>query len=601
MDNVHKKLIFAEDEEKGEERAGNLEKKLRRFYGDESLDTYMETRFPELTFTDPNAFILVAFDAFNEQTESAEPYPVEIYSKNVLNFKYENNELCWVMSRHKGKMVNRQNNKNEAEVFQGWNYFLYLPEITIGLTEVDPEGSLGDQMPDGATTLEIKEDDKTVRRFIVVVFNHGAPMVPLVRVGYKHDLSTDARTVIAPHEPAVQRFSKLVKTGSEMDLTQGLHVFPQKIQYVQKCQGHQGEQCYNGSDLNGNTCKSCGGSGVKMIRSSQEMIMVPMPERQEDIVLDLDKLLVYKTPPIELVKWQQEYTTQLEKDCFNDVFVSEMLTREEVQTATQARLDNEAMADTLWPFAKQYSKVWKKMTTLTAVYTDESENFLAVHSFPRTLNIETQKQLIADRKAAVEAGMPASFIMEIDRAIAGKVFTDDPRGLQRWRVQAEMMPFKGMTEQQLAQVLMGDLAAKADKVLWANFDTVWKELEQDNDGLKLYEKDMDEIQKMVEAKVDELRVRISGANMESRQFGATNVPAEGIDTPIDVEAEAKAKLKGTVGGISGILDINRSVASGEMTEAAAELLIVQLFGFAPEIAAKLIEKAPGQPQPPAGE
>ena len=65
-----------------------------------------------------------------------------------------------------------------------------------------------------------------------------------------------------------------------------------------------------------------------------------------------------------------------------------------------------------------------------------------------------------------------------------------------------------------------------------------------------------------------------------------------VETKIDIEAEAKAKLKGTVGGVQGIISINQAVAQGQMTEASAEKLLQEIYGFTPEVASALIEKVP---------
>ena len=54
--------------------------------------------------------------------------------------------------------------------------------------------------------------------------------------------------------------------------------------------------------------------------------------------------------------------------------------------------------------------------------------------------------------------------------------------------------------------------------------------------------------------------------------------------------DAQAKPKGTVGGVQGIIQINQAVATGLITEKSAEALLIEIYGFSPEIADKLIEK-----------
>ena len=64
-----------------------------------------------------------------------------------------------------------------------------------------------------------------------------------------------------------------------------------------------------------------------------------------------------------------------------------------------------------------------------------------------------------------------------------------------------------------------------------------------------------------------------------------------IETPIDIEAEAKARLKGSVGGVQGILEIQNSVSQGITDYSAAISLLFEIFGF-DEVTAKKILGSP---------
>ena len=57
--------------------------------------------------------------------------------------------------------------------------------------------------------------------------------------------------------------------------------------------------------------------------------------------------------------------------------------------------------------------------------------------------------------------------------------------------------------------------------------------------------------------------------------------------------EAQANLKGTVGGVQGILEIQRSVSTGITQRDAAIALLVEIYGFNNEQASNII----GNPTP----
>ena len=65
------------------------------FYGTNELnskgvDFWLRNRFLELTFTDPNAFVVIEWEA-KELNEVVEPYPYEVTSENAFYYKYKNN------------------------------------------------------------------------------------------------------------------------------------------------------------------------------------------------------------------------------------------------------------------------------------------------------------------------------------------------------------------------------------------------------------------------------------------------------------------------------------------------------------------------------
>ena len=66
---------------------------------------------------------------------------------------------------------------------------------------------------------------------------------------------------------------------------------------------------------------------------------------------------------------------------------------------------------------------------------------------------------------------------------------------------------------------------------------------------------------------------------------------EGIAVPDSVEQkrlDAQATLKGTVGGVQGILEIQKSVAEGITDRDAAIALLIEIYGFTEEQAINVV-------------
>lgn len=75
----------------------------------------------------------------------------------------------------------------------------------------------------------------------------------------------------------------------------------------------------------------------------------------------------------------------------------------------------------------------------------------------------------------------------------------------------------------------------------------------------------------------------SGFN-EGIEFKTYGVEEGSEDVPVesDKEADARAQLRGSVGGVQGIIQIQESVAAGTSDKASAQALLELVYGFSPE-------------------
>lgn len=570
LDNVKKILEYPERNKASEMKIAELNQRISSFWGKESLDKYLGTRFVQLSFTDPNAWIVTEFDSFDSNYEKAKPYPIEFPSDQAVNFSIKNNETEWLIIK---KPVSE---RIENVVRNGFQFIMYLPNDVIQFSE--------DLTFTGNQAAGFNAEyyyDGNGKRYLVDIFKPRGGEVQAIRVGYKSDLETDARTFVNPFHAALPYFMKGIKAVSELDLTTSMHAFPQKLQYVEKCEGVDfNEPCNRGKDINGNECKKCQGTGISFIHTSaQDAITLPMPKKGEQNPLKLDDILVYKSPPVELLKFQDEYADKLERKAIRAVFNSEILLKTSVaQTATERIENKDEMYNTIQPFTENYSTVYKKKVRLIAAFTDSLEGLRIIHEFPADFKFKTVAELVADLAAANESGAPAFLIQAINKDIAAKTFADDDLAFQKFLVKTRFTPFLGKTSEEIVFILTSNMAMPEDRVLWSHNDSIFDELENEVEGFFqfTYEKQWP----LIKAKIDAILAKLPSDEL-AIDFRNALPGSEGaeIDTPVDVEAEAKAKLKGSVGGVDGILSIQASVASG-ITEYEAGLAMLQiLYGY----------------------
>lgn len=215
--------------------------------------------------------------------------------------------------------------------------------------------------------------------------------------------------------------------------------------------------------------------------------MVPMPEEAADAV-SLENMLVYKSPPIDLVKFQNDYSLQLERQVHQAVFNSNAFVSKnlavgsdgapEVEiTATGEDYNMESVYDTLKPYTLHYSETWVDIvTTFARLAGATREDVQIAHRFPQDLKMKNTRVLLADLKNANDSGAPSFMIDLINDDLAEVVYIGDPDSLKKYRTTKRYYPFSGKTPEQITELMNSKWVPDTIKVLYANFETIFKEI-----------------------------------------------------------------------------------------------------------------------------
>lgn len=534
-----------------ETRAKVVEQMIKYFYGasrnkNKGLEYWLKSRFLELQFIDPNAWVVVEWDAPTTQSQTIKPRPFEVSAAMAKNFFIVNDETKWLLVRQDikykalnpnatgGTGMSTQNGvikPDKEEKKDGARFTLYDEDVTVVYEQVD-RGWLESQnfiLQPNQSWDKIKDVD-----YLVSTFEPNIGYVPAFRVGYKRDEATSGRTFVNPWHDALCYFEKSLKTVSELDLTMTLHAFPQKLQYVQKCAGQPAISAQGGRPgiprrgcnqgiVTGTTnevCPICEGKGYKLHTTAQDAVLIPMPSdpKNEDIV-DLDRLLVYKAPPIDLVKFQNEYCQQLQQQAHQAVFNSQVfvqksgggVTEQKTDTATGVEYNMQSVYDALEPFTEKFSEMWREFVTIFGVIAGgKVEEIDAAHDFPADYKLKTSDILLNERKAAKESGAPAFLVETIDDDLASIIYAGDQLGLIKYRVKRKFFPFTGKNEDEINVLLASEFVPDESKLLYCNFEQIFKELE--NDAPEFWTLKYAKQRDMVDEKVAEWLDKIKAAN-----------------------------------------------------------------------------------------
>ena len=225
-----------------------LEEFIGHFWGEKSLEEYLEYSVIDYNYIDPNAFLITEFDAFDPNKEKASPYPFIATSTDAIMFEFKNENLQYLIVKLPIKFM-----RDDIET-DGYKYTMYLGPDTI-------------QMTQSATGIEINSLFYEYQEF-----QPGAKKVPAQRFGFIRDAETKGRTFVSVFHPVMLLLEKLMKTDSELDLSTAMTAFPQRFAYVDKCSN---KECNGGKLLDGHTtCSVCNGTGQQPLHGGVKDIKI---------------------------------------------------------------------------------------------------------------------------------------------------------------------------------------------------------------------------------------------------------------------------------------------------------------------------------------
>lgn len=519
------KTIEWADSKNAEEKKKKLYEAISHYYGQMSVDDYLSYRMVELDCTDPNTFIVTDFEGEVKPEDAnsvADPYPFEVNAKEAIDFKYKNNILQYLTVLNEIKDLKK--------------YTIYCEDGAIVAQQIleDDLDAYLKLNPKALVFYKDEEKGKADEIYILTEIPLKPGKVPAIRVGTKKDLKTRGRTCVPMMHQARSFFKKSLKLISELDLTITLHTFPQKISYDSVCPGDPKNNviCIDGKTPQGGICKICNGSGFNEHKSAQNILRVKMPDKISDIV-SLENFLTYKYPPIDIIKFMKDFGMyELCELAIMSVYNSETFTTDTVaKTATEMNLDFESVYDALKPFTDQYSTAYKNIVTLIAAYLSSSEGLIVEHKFPKDFKMKPVGILLDELAKANTSGSPSYIKKELNHDIAQKLYIDKPEELLKIDVKEKFFPFNGKSETEIGTIIMNNLVTMFNKVLYANFDLIFDELDQENttDTVSFYKMDVNEQRKLLKKKVEDyiVLINVEQAASRSMDFGNTGDASAG--------------------------------------------------------------------------
>lgn len=498
-------------------RKKEIESILNNFYGSKTIDYWLSNTFLHTSFIDPNAFILVQFEPFDNKTSKADPYPSIVPSRDAIDFSYTpKGILDYLLVKSQIKVVYKEPTGFKNIEKTAKRYILFIKDYSYVLTQIVSEYQT---IPEGAIRLDTINNNNP---YYLEEYAPKGGKVQAMRVGYITDPYTMDETYVSPLECARSWFMKTVKTVAELDLTQTFHVFPQKIEYVEACQIELTNGVCKTSGMKQTECTKCGGTGSLVQTSAQDIKVLKLPKFKEDMY-DLEKMMIYKYPPVEIIKWMDEYIEKVSIKVQKTVFNSETFTRDKVaKTATGENLDMQNVYDTLTPFAQQTSSVWEFLVSITANFLDYGKGLIVKHAYPMDFKLKSQWELLMELKTTQESQAPGNIRQMITDDIMRNFLQDDKTGWIRYESKMKHYPFNGKTEKEIETAFANNLVSEDVKILWANFELIFQELEAEQEQLDpniwFYDLTFELQTEKMNTKVQQYKTRIESETQTTKLF-----------------------------------------------------------------------------------
>ncbi|GAB3303597.1 hypothetical protein [Hymenobacter tenuis] len=531
---------------------------LDAYYDRKPQEDYLSKHIiRSVALTDPNAWLLTEFGAFDFRTQRPRPYPVLFKCEAVVDFTREAGEVTSVTFRTKVAVEN----------VEGLRYTMYLadealdfwPVLTVGTNTIStlPEGSrvAGELRDPGTGNLLCQYR----------ILQHRAGRVPALPIGYIPDELTEDRTFVSPLNAALCYLQMELKTGSELQIVMSQIAHPHKAQFVNRCAGAPGNTCNNGLNRELQTCTVCNGTTRDQIATSAlDTLTVPLPKDLSDIKIKLTEMVAYTAPGTDVPRLQIDYQTYLTDRAKQVLFGTQLLSKTSTtQTATERLAQLAQLNTALTPMADQFSALWVHGAYVAAGYLDVQTGLEPVYDFPPGLELADVSDLEAAYAEAVKAGMPAFYLEQQLKDIIRRRFATNPEELRKFTIKARFIPFLGLSEDAVLKLATLGYCSAEERVLRTHADSIFTELELADPTF--YDLGFQAQQAAVTQKAQEVlgRQATTAAPVVSSAFRAlTTTPPQGVapsvgvaGTRVTVKPDGVHQMDGMGMGGAGTVEI----------------------------------------------
>ena len=329
------------------------------------------------------------------------------------------------------------------------------------------------------------------------------------------------------------------------------------------------------------SCPTCSGKGILPLNPFEHVIM-PMPKAGESTV---------PTPPIgyvqkqtEIARLQEERIRQHIYDALSAISMEFLAETPIAQSGVAKQVDREELYSFVHSIAEDVVRIMDEVSYDVLAWRHYAQNvdvneLLPYIPVPERYDMLSGKVLVDELTSMVQAKVDPAIINAAQIELADKKFNES-KVKDLVILKLKLDPFAGVPEENISLLKTFDAINKSDLVVHANIS-------------KFVTRAMNEIDSFADMTYTEQEkiMQQYATELTAPKVVTGGVPVQGMEVPDSVDQkrlDAQATLKGTVGGVQGILEIQKSVAQGITDREAAIALLIEIYGFTEEQAINVV-------------
>lgn len=511
-----------------------LLKKLSRSRNGKSLRGWLKTFWMPLYHSDPNGVIFLEYSTEGKEVEC---WPTYKQISHIRAYEPKGQLVEWIMFEpRKVKIGNK---------------------IQQVIRFVDDKQDRTYLVKSGGNFQLIEELNGKV-----VTFEHPFGQVPAI---INSDIEMFRGKIrLSPIDSIVDMSEEYARDQSVKTLYKKYMGFPKEWKYVDKC-----NTCQGAKRVDDEKCNDCDGHGHYEVNDVTDILTLAIPEGDEvKITPDVAGFVV---PPLEIWKQYNEELKELSETAHATHWGTLAgFTSTVNKTATEAFLNTQPMSDKLNDLSDVAEGVenilinWIANVTIPTKVKDE---IVASTNYGRRFIIDSPDAILDKYEKSKKEGDNNVILDRLFNEYLTSRYRRDPEFLRVILLKASVEPYLHLNLEQIKSIF-GVLEAQK-KVL---FEDWWN------------------------MSVSEHKDKTSEALTKEFDKWFVDQQPEGEESDADTLSN-QAKLRGSVGGVTGIVSIISAVSMGQMPVESAVSILEEIYGLSEDIAKEMI----GNPKitPPA--